>query len=397
MWVNHQHSESIPLHYSPLLSKTMAKKHYFPLLLSISIFIFTGCSEPKTSSVTVDPQNDEKPAKEITLADDANIVTALTNLGAELKKNRDGLITEVNLIGTNASDADLEQLGLLSQLTSLRLNETNISATGMEDVGKLTNLVNLDLRGCSINNESMKALEGLSQLRALRLSGESGSTTVDDDGMASINKLTSLKALLLDHLWISEVGLTDLADLKNLEELYLAKTLIDDASLAVLTQHPKLKKLRISQTQISDAGLESLVALENLTDLDLSENSIISDLGMEHVGKITTLKRLNLWRVALSDFGVGKLAGPKEIDWLNLDNTSLSDTGLIHLQGMAKITFLHLGSTTITDAGLVHLEGLTTLKDLKVTRTAVTEEGVASLNKKLPTTEIQLKYLGNGQ
>ena len=66
-------------------------------------------------------------------------------------------------------------------------------------------------------------------------------------------------------------------------------------------------------------------------------------------------------------------------------------------QGMAKITFLHLGSTTITDAGLVHLEGLTTLKDLKVTRTAVTEEGVASLNKKLPTTEIQLKYLGNGQ
>ena len=70
---------------------------------------------------------------------------------------------------------------------------------------------------------------------------------------------------------------------------------------------------------------------------------------------------------------------------------------LVHLQGMAQITFLHLGSTTITDAGLVHLEGLTTLKDLKVTRTAVTEEGVASLNEKLPTTEIQLKYLGSGQ
>ena len=205
----------------------MAKKNYFLLFLSIATFIFTGCSEPKTSSVVSDPQINEEQAQEIKETDDANIVTALSNLGAAFKKNRDGLITEVSLIGTNASDADLEQLGMLTQLTSLRLNETDISDAGMADVGKLTNLVNLDLRGCSINNASMQAIEGLSKLRALRLSGESGSTTVDDDGMASINKLTSLKALLLDHLWISEVGLTDLADLKNLEELYLAKTLID--------------------------------------------------------------------------------------------------------------------------------------------------------------------------
>ena len=99
--------------------------------------------------------------------------------------------------------------------------------------------------------------------------------------MASINKLTSLKALLLDHLWISEVGRQP-GRSKNLEELYWPRR-SSMTPHSRFTQHPKLKKLRISQTQISDAGLESLVELKNLIDLDLSENSILSDLGMEHI------------------------------------------------------------------------------------------------------------------
>ena len=60
---------------------------------------------------------------------------------------------------------------------------------------------------------------------------------------------------------------------------------------------------------------------------------------------------------------------------------------------MKQLEFLHLGSTAVSDAGLPDLEGLTSLKDLKVTRTAVTEKGVAELKKKLPNTEIQLKYI----
>ena len=43
----------------------MAKKNYFLLFLSIATFIFTGCSEPKTSSVVSDPQINEEQAQEI--------------------------------------------------------------------------------------------------------------------------------------------------------------------------------------------------------------------------------------------------------------------------------------------------------------------------------------------
>ncbi|MBT6847605.1 MAG: hypothetical protein HOA14_09350 [Planctomycetaceae bacterium] len=364
-------------------------------ILSLSLFALTGCDndsdDPPAPSNTARVPHGNSGSLVVEL-DDSLTIDALKELGAKFKANSDGQITEVSLIGCPATDDDLQQLSKLSKLTSVRLNETQITDAGLETIGLLSNLTNLDLRGCGVSNTGIKHLVGLSKLRALRLSGESGVTTVDDGALADIGKLTNLKALLLDHLWVGE-NLPDLAPLQNLEELYLAKTLIDDTSLAALKQHPKLKKIRISQTQITDAGIEQLTALTNLTDLDLSENSVISDVGMSHLSKITTLTKLNLWRVALSDSGIEQLAGLVNMQWLNLDNTSLSDRGLIHLQGMKEIQFLHLGSTTITDAGLPHLAGLTTLKDLKVTRTAVTAEGVAALKEKLPTTEIQLKYL----
>ena len=71
--------------------------------------------------------------------------------------------------------------------------------------------------------------------------------------------------------------------------------------------------------------------------------------------------------------------------------------GLPALSGLLKLEFLHLGSTSITDEGLVHLAGLKSLKDLKVTRTNVSEAGVTTLQKKLPETKIQLKYIAGDE
>ena len=161
----------------------------------------------------------------------------------------------------------------------------------------------------------------------------------------------------------------------------------------VIAGFPKLSKLRLAQTTVDAAGLEKLATLKNLTELDLSECSQIFDDAMPSLSKLTSLKKLNLWRLQLTDEGVKSLKPLTSMQWLNLDNTQLSNQGLPALSDMTELTFLHLGSTSITNDGLKHLEGLKNLKDLKVTRTAVTQEFVDELKKSLPNTEIQLEYI----
>ena len=365
---------------------------------TVSLILLSGCGSPSDPALSSSGQpaaaDSSAVAVEEKPQDDADAVAALEAAGAKLTKDRDGLVVEVDFVGSNAGDNPLEHLAGLQAVRKLRLNETGVTDAGMVLVAKASTLQDLDLRGCKISNAALEPLAALTGLKALRLSGKSGATNVDDDGMIHVGKLTNLKALLLDYLWVGDAGLEALKDLKDLEELYLAGTLVGDDCTERLKQFPKLRKVRLSQaSSLSAVGLEHLAGITTLEDLDLSENSQIFDEGLTHLSGLTALKRLNLWRVQIGDTGVEKLKGLTALEWLNLDNTMLSDAGLPFLKDMTELTFLHLGSTSVTDEGLSNLEGLTKLKDLKVTRTNVTETGVASLKKKLPNTQIQLVYI----
>ncbi|MEO2022421.1 MAG: hypothetical protein ABGX05_11425, partial [Pirellulaceae bacterium] len=187
----------------------------FVMLLGLGLL--AGCN-----SSTETPTN---PAPAVDL-DDAAAVKALEAVATSLKRDGDGFVIEVNFRGTTIDDGPLQHLLGLQRLGSVLLNETSITDDGLTTLGKISTLRNLDLRGCQVSNDGIEHLGDLTGLRALRLSGASGATTVDDAGMATVAKMTSLKALFLDFLWVSEDGLALLQDSKQLEELYLAKTLV---------------------------------------------------------------------------------------------------------------------------------------------------------------------------
>ena len=348
-----------------------------------------GCTDTKTGSGT--PSVSQAAAKE-----DPGALAAVEALKAKVTRDADGYVIDVDLRDTAANDESLPALATFARLRSLHLDELPITDAGIASLTSFKGpLASLDLRDCSLSNAAMEKLAGIKSLRAIRLSGANGKTSVDDTGIALLAALPSLKVLAVDELFVSTAGLEALKGVSTLEELYLKSTLVDDDSMQIAAGFPNLKKLRISKTQVSNDGLKHLTACRKLEDIDLSENSLLNDDGMAHVGAITSLKRLNLWRVSVSDSGTAKLAPLTNLEWLNLDNTQLSDAGLPALKDMNRLTFLHLGSTSISDTGLPSLEHLTTLKDLKVTRTAVTEAGVTELKKKLVNTEIQLKYAEN--
>lgn len=325
--------------------------------------------------------------------DDAERVAKLEDAGAEIKRNSNGLAIEVHIRKAEVTDAMAEEISALENLVKLTINNSSMSNESWEKLSNLKELQHLDLRGCKVSSKKLaSAVAGMPKLRALRLNGKSGATTVDDLAMKALANCPDLKALALDHLWIGEDGLKALGECKSLAELYMAGTLVDDAGMEVIAKFPRLRKLRVAQTSVSGDGLQAIKNLK-LEDLDLSECSQLFDDAMSQLGSIKTLKRLNLFKVVVSDVGVAELAGLTNLEWLNLDQTQLTDEGLPALKQMSALSFLHLGSTGVSDAGMEELIPLQSLKDLKVTRTAVTEKGVETVEKGIKAVKVQLKYV----
>ena len=312
----------------------------------------------------------------------------LEQAGGQLKRNADGSITDVRLQGSAPTKELLESLATLPHLRSLVLAETGTSDEQLAVIGRLSRLRNLDLRGCPVGNAGLGQLVGMTSLAAIRFSGESGATTVDDAGMLHLAKLPSLRTVMLDFLWVSEEGLTALAPLEELNELTLAQTLVGDESLPAVARFKKLRRLRLARTSVTGAGLTALTGLGELRDLDLSECASLDDAAVESVGQLRSLERLNLWRVPIGDAGVARLRSLTKLKWLNLDNTLLSDAGLDALTGMERLETLHIGSTAVSNAGTPTLAKLMSLRELYLARTAVDDATANQLQQALPQTRI---------
>ena len=359
------------------------------LCLLIVLVSIAGCS------------NDSPPPKTVSNANVAEVaaIKALQAAGATFKTDEGGSVTDIDLHKLTLTP---ETLGFLPELKSLRvlnLADSTFSDESLPVLEKISlQLVLLDLRGCQLSDKAADVIARFTGLRALRLNGKNGRTTIGDEGVQALAACESLKVLALDDLtFVGTDGLAALTGLNELEELYVAGTIVDDDSCKLIAGFPLLKKLRLARNQVSDAALETLSVCSLLEELDLSEDSLITDAGMAHLAKLRELKKLNLWRVQISDDGALMLAPLTNLVWLNLDNTKLSDAGLPVLKRMTALTFLHLGSTQITAAGAPDLFHLKSLKDLKITRTALgsSDAAVAELKKNLPDTAIQTEYVEN--
>ena len=356
------------------------------LIFCVLLLSLASCSQTPDSRNTV-PKVGEP---------EAAAIRTLKESGAAMKLNEAGSAIDLDLHQQTIAADTLKKIGELTSLRVLNLADSSFSDASLTALANVsTQLANLDLRGCEISNNATASIAHFTGLRALRFSGKNGKTSIDDDGLKNLAGCKLLKLLALDDLWVGTEGLKSLAELKDLEELYLAGTLVDDDSAKVISGFPKLKKLRLARTQIGDAGLETLSSCSTLQEIDLSENSLITNSGVAHLAKLTNLRKLNLWRVQVSDEGALLLAPLTKLEWLNLDNTKLSDAGLPALNGMNDLTFLHLGSTQITAVGAPALFHLKSLKDLKLTRTALgsNDAAIADLKKNLSGTAIQTEYV----
>ena len=204
-------------------------------------------------------------------AEDKAIV-AINKLGGKTK----GMpVTEVRLVGTKITDAELEDLAAFKQLHKLWLQDTQGT-----DVG-------------------LMYLPPLQQLKELYAHG----TKVTDDFMEHLAALEQLEKLSLERTGVTDAGLLHLAALKQLQRLWLSSNDITDAGLKGITTLKKVTILWLARTRVTDAGLKDLASLVNLTELGLSGTKV-TDAGLKDLASLTRLRKLDLTGTKVTEAGL---------------------------------------------------------------------------------------------
>ncbi len=85
-------------------------------------------------------------------------------------------------------------------------------------------------------------------------------TSITDQGLQSISRLSNLRELDLTGTHITDAGLRYLTSLRNLESLGLSETAMSDKGVKDLAQLTNLRCLRLDHTSISERAISELKA-----------------------------------------------------------------------------------------------------------------------------------------
>jgi hypothetical protein len=109
-----------------------------------------------------------------------------------------------------------------------------------------------------------------------------------------------------------------------------------------------------------------------------------TDSTMEHVKRLSGVKRLALYNTSVTDAGLANIDTFADLEFFRIEKGLMSDAGLEHLGRLRNLQHLGFTKVDITNDGLRHLEGLRKLDYMHFQDTRVTADAVEELRKKLP-------------
>ena len=177
--------------------------------------------------------------------------------------------------------------------------------------------------------------------------------------------------------------------LSTVRTVWLHNTSISDEDLALLKRMTNLQRLSLGRTKISDSGLKHIAELTSLKEVRLYDTQI-GDAGLQHLMSLRQLESLYLSNTKVTAKGLTRLAGLKALTDIKLENTRVGDDVLRVLANHPLLEDISLAKTLVTDSGLTQLAKLTKLKRLDLQFTKVTEAGVKMLQTSLPMCRIKV-------
>ena len=266
----------------------------------------------------------------------------------------------------NFSDTDLAKLKNPDNVSQLLLAHSKVTDGGIQYLRPMKKLVYVDL---SFTNVTDTALKELAAQRHFKLIGINlHHTKVTDVGMGFLGNLTSLNTVDLNQN-ITDDGLRKLLPLKEtLEALGLGSNHhITDAGMTYVGQFPKLEVLGFKSNQITDTGMAKLAELTNLQCVYL-EGHTFTDASTNYIGRFNHIRCLTLINDQLTNQALVNLSALKPVElWtLEIRSPKVTDEGLSALREQKNLSELVLSGNRIRGPGLANLADLPHLTKLSV-------------------------------
>ena len=354
--------------------------------------------EPAATPPVVVPETPQPPQE---TPEETAVRERVQQLGGTIQKNPAGRIIRIIIESNELTVEDVQKIGKLTDLESIRLQGPVVNDEYVEALSGLTKLKSVDIENSSITDRSLEILKTLPDITTLALRRNVGFTDRAVKLFAEFPKLTVLRILyngfspmaLYDLEALSSVRVLDLrglpvgddtllflANLEHLEDLYIRGT-VTNTGLVELKKCKKLKTLELQDADISPGCGEIFKEMESLRYLRVFRCDGLGARGISELGVVTQLDRLELRAMSCSNealLALKPLVNLKIVEFSELSGVD-SATIIEVLQSYPKLENIRIFAIPVDDTVPVFLATLPGLTSVSLPATAITDKGLDAL------------------
>ena len=194
-------------------------------------------------------------------------------------------LSELYLCATTLRDDDMDSLLKFSSLQSLNLHDVRLTPKGIDQLKEIKALCRIAKHSANFGLPELEAACRLPSLNTLEIR----SSLLSEEGIKILSQTQNLRILNLHDDETSDIGLSGLSSVKQLEEIAIVNhPQVTGRGLSLLKTIPSLSILRTYATPIDDEGLAAISQLPHLKLLEIGD------------GK-TTLAGVNRFRMERPD------------------------------------------------------------------------------------------------
>ena len=334
-------------------------------------------------------------------------------LGGTIRKNPDGRIIGIVIENNDLSLSDIQVIGKLTDLESIRITGPSVDDTYVEAMSGLTKLKSVDIENGEITDRALEILKTLPDINALLLRRN---LKLTDNAIKLFAEFPKLRTLKILYNGFTPTSLYDLENLKTVRVLDLRGLQVGDDTLIFLSELENLEELRIRSGSVSNAGIAELVKCQKLKTLELQDTSVGAGCGeffkemkglrtlqifrggefsaeaVAELGVLTNLEMLQLRAIGCNNealLALKPLVNLRRVDFSELPGVD-SATVIDVIKSYPKLADVRIFAIPVDDSVAAFLATIPALRSVALPATSITDTGLDALTalSNLTTLEI---------